>query len=242
METPLRALLHGVRAARSPRRRVHEGSSRVARSRKAAGVWTLGFPVIAGFVLTLGVLNTPLSRAHFDSTGQYSHKTSACASSTNRADPVMDVFYNNATGANVGTHIQHHTGWQNQEGGSQWYKIHENPRVCGQNASSEQRASAGGNDDRIHVRFIKTYHGDATLGTTALATPHDEYVHFICGHAVRDPYGYQNARTAVYNNMVPAGGHTFLGSSNWGNTEEHEQCDGNWVGSIDGKVDFIRIP
>jgi hypothetical protein len=213
-----------------------------------AGAGAFVAAVLVGLAGTTAAIHAPISRAHFSTSGQYSHSDSACTSSTNRKDPVMDVFYNNATAANVGTHIQHHTGWTNQEGGTQWYKIHADPTVCAENASTSQRASGCGSCDRTHVRFKQTYHGDATWGTTSIATPHNEqWVVFNgCGypggHAVYDPWGFQDGRTMIYNNMVPAGGHTFAGSSLWGNTQEMQQCNGDWVGSVDGKVDYIRIP
>ncbi|MGH8546523.1 MAG: hypothetical protein ACREX3_23490 [Gammaproteobacteria bacterium] len=203
--------------------------------------------VAAGLVISLVAINVPASQAHFDTSGKYSHSDSACTSSSNRVDPVMNVFYNNATDSNVGTHIQHHTGWQNQSGSLQWYKIHANPTVCGRNASSAQRASACGSCDRVHIRFKRTYHGDATWGTTSLGTPHNEDWKtgggcFPGKHAVYDPYGFQDGRTLIYNNLVAAGGHTFAGSANWGNTALMPQCDGNSVNSLDGKVDYIRMP
>jgi hypothetical protein len=199
--------------------------------------------VLVGAVAVTAALHVPLSHAHFQ-TGEFSHKDSACESTTNRADPVMDTFYGNVgqvNGTTVGNHIQHHTGWTDQSGGQQWYKTHTSPSVCAQNASTSQRASGCGSCDRIHIRFIKTYHSDATWGDTAIGTPHDEYYNTFCGHAVRAPYGFQNGRTSIYNNMVAAGGHPFAGSFNWGNTAQQKQCDGNWVGSLDGKVDYIFV-
>ncbi len=94
-------------------------------------------------------------------------------SSTNRKDPVMDVFYNNGQSSNVATHVEHHTGWTNTEGEQQWYKIHD-PTVCAQNGTTAQRASGCGGCDRVHIRFRQTYHSDATWGITALGTPHNE--------------------------------------------------------------------
>ncbi len=205
----------------------------------------LALPV--GIAIAVAMFGAAQSRAHFSPTGQYSHSTDACTSSTNRKDPVMDVFYNNATGSNVATHVQHHTGWTNTEGKQQWYKIHADPTVCGQNSTTAQRASGCGSCDRVHIRFRQTYHSDATWGTTALGTPHNEAWKTSGGcfpgeHAVYDPWGFQDGRTMIYNNLVAAGGHTFAGGVIWGNTQEMPQCDGNMVGSVDGKVDYIRMP
>lgn len=209
-------------------------------SRVEAVLVALAFAL--AFTVTSGALGSESARAHFSTSGKYSHSTDACTSSTNRVDPVMNVFYDEAYAPNaVGNHIQHHTGWSNQSGSSQWYKTHANPTRCGKNASESQRASACGNCDRTHIRFKQTYHGDSTWGITALGTPHEE-VWVSCGHAVTYPYGFQNGRTRIYNNMVYSGGHRFAGSKNWGNTATMKQCNNYWVGSLDGKVDYIGIP
>lgn len=198
--------------------------------------------ILVGFALGVAVVSTPASRAHFSTSGQFSHDTDACTSSTNRKDPVMNVFYSNATPSNTGTHIQHHTGWTNQEGGPQNYKVHADPTVCQWNAETSQRASSCGSCARTHIRFKLTWHGDATWGTTSLGTPHNED-HVFCGHAVYDPWGFQDGRTMIYNNVVATGGHGFAGAVYWGNTAEPKpQCNGWQPNSIDGKVDYINMP
>ena len=215
--------------------------------RKDLALCTLA--LILGMGVATVAVGVPLSQAHFSTTGQFSHETDACTSSTNRKDPVMDVFYNNGQSSNVATHVEHHTGWTNTEGSQQWYKIHADPTVCAQNGTTAQRASGCGTCGRVHIRFRQTYHSDATWGITALGTPHNEawvVGPLGCGtgkHAVYYPYGYQDGRTMIYNNLVAAGGHTFGGGVIWGNTQSPlPQCNGDVVRSLDGKVDYIRMP
>jgi hypothetical protein len=202
---------------------------------------------VAGMLGAMIALNDRGADAHF-ARGLYSRSTSDCTSSTNLLDPVMVVFYNNGQAPAIRTHVEHHLGWTNQEGRGQWYKIHEDPTVCGKNIEASQRASACGTCDRYHIRFKETYHSDATWGATSLATPHhEEWVRFngcgiTGGHAVFEPYGFQDGRTVVYNQFVPRGGHVHGGTAVWGNTAQMQQCDGAWVGSLDGYVEFIRIP
>lgn len=214
--------------------------------RRQLGRWArTGAFALVGAGIAVGGVNASGASAHLSTGGQYAHVTSSCAATeADRTDPVMDVFYNNATSSNVASHVQHHTGWTNQTGSNQWWVTHTSPSFCLQNASSEQRAIGCGTCDRYHVRFKQTYHGDATWGITALATPHEEIWLPAQCHVVTSPYGYQNGRTIIYNSLVANGGHAFAGSSYWGNTQLQRQCDGaaSSVRNIDGRVDFVRIP
>lgn len=201
---------------------------------------------VVGMAATTATLRIATASAHF-APGHYSHSTDACTQSTNRVDPVMDAFHEDATATKMRTHVEHHTLWTNQQGSPQVYKTHSNPTVCAENSTLSQRASACGSCDRYHIRFRQTYHSDATWGITSIGTPHQEDwitgqgCGITGGHAVVYPYGFQNGRTVIYNKMVAQGAHPFGGSATWGNTQSLKQCNDTWVSSLDGKVDFIMV-
>lgn len=144
------------------------------------------------------------------------------------------MFYN-ASSTGALNHIQSHTRWTHTDPSTaQYYKIH-GAAVCAANASGAagERASGSGTSDRTHVRVRTTWDSDATYGTTAFATPHEEDYHLLLPpscigkHSVRAPHGYVDAAGEVYNEMVTLGGHAYGGIHYWGGTGTVVQCDGN---------------
>lgn len=105
-------------------------------------------------------------RAHF-SAGSYTHNACPHNPPSTRVDPVNIVFYRNATGAAADSAVVSYAGWTNTTGSTQWFISHA---ACG--GMSHQRAS--GTFSRFHIRMRKTYHNDATLGTTTQASAHHE--------------------------------------------------------------------
>ncbi|MGH3043053.1 MAG: hypothetical protein ACRDNG_15195 [Gaiellaceae bacterium] len=90
-------------------------------------------------------------------------------------------------------------------------------------------------------------------GTTTVGTPHHEDWVSTCnfgagGHAVDKGgvdkgeglrSGFDQGRDLM--SSMGGSGHYPGGSSNWGNTQEFKQCDGDWAGSH-GTVWWIHIP
>lgn len=202
--------------------------------------WTLFLAVPIALVFSNS------AAAHFES-GLYSHRASDCAS---RSDPITVVFYGYATGTRTLNHVRFHTGWGGGSGGGQYFASHG---ICG---AGTQHAESG-TFTRYHIRMRKTYHDDATWGTTSTGTPHHEdWIDsaisgcFPGNHAVDKggvdkggglQSGFDQGRTRIYNALIGQPGHTFGGSVNWGNTQEFKQCDGDWAGSH-GTVYWFRIP
>jgi hypothetical protein len=101
----------------------------------------------------------------------------------------------------------------------------------------------------------KTYHDDATLGTTTTGTPHHEDWVPSCnsgfgGHAVDKggvnlgggaDSGFDQGRQRIFSALSGQPGHPFGGYSSWGNTQEFKQCDGDWAGSH-GSVIWFKMP
>jgi hypothetical protein len=179
--------------------------------------------------------------AHFQS-GLYSHEASDCAS---RIDPITVVFYGSATAGRTQNHIQYHSGWGGSSGGGQYFASHG---VCG--GTTHQAYSDCGTCTRFHIRLRKTYHDDATWGTTTTGTPHHEDWIWYCGHAVDKggvdkgeglQSGFDQGRGKIYSILYGKSGHAFGGTTNWGNTQEFKQCDGDWAGSH-GSVYWFHIP
>lgn len=188
---------------------------------------------------------------HF-SAGFYSHSRSDCAS---RTDPITVIFYGEATAARTLNHVAFHTGWSGgATGGNQYFATHG---ICYPSFGERYDGTV---EDRFHIRAQKTYHGDATWGTTTMSTPHHEdWVTWIwtdCAsngfgnHAVDKggvdkggglQSGFDQGRTAIYNAFYGRSGHEYGGLSYWGNTQEFKQCDGDWAGSH-GNVYWFRIP
>jgi hypothetical protein len=196
--------------------------------------------LVALAAVLIGLAFPGTAWAHFQS-GFYSHDNSGCAS---RVDPITVVFYGYATASRTSNHIKFHTGWGGGSGGNQYFASHGE---CG--GTTYQDYSACGTCTRYHVRMRQTYDDDATFGTTTTGTPHHEDWTY-CGHAVDKggvnlggggQSGFDQGRSRIYTALASASGHGYGGDSNWGNTQEFQQCDHDWAGSH-GSVFWFRIP
>jgi hypothetical protein len=199
------------------------------------GVLSLAAAVLVGLVFS------GTASAHFQ-TGYYSHEGSGCSS---RVDPITVVFYGSATGLRSQNHLRYHSGWDGDPDASQYFASHG---ICG--PTSYETYNDCGTCTRFHIRMRKTYHDDATWGTTTTGTPHHEDWVWYCGHAVDKggvnrgdglQSGFDQGRSRIYSIFYNANGHGFGGTSNWGNTQEFQQCDGDWAGSH-GSVYWFPIP
>jgi hypothetical protein len=203
---------------------------------------TLILAMVFGCVVALGseVSSSKPASAHLDfrrHTSFYSYTDSACK---HAVDPISIVFYRNATLSNVDQHASHHNSWTYHSGSTQYFYDH----YCG--AMDNQNASGDFWQSRYHMR--EWWNWDAKSGYYTLATPHHEDMTW-CGHAVdgsgnEPPGGFVRAKWEIgylWHNWNNGGGtHYFGGSQYWGNTQEFQQCDGDWA-SNDGWIDFVEI-
>jgi hypothetical protein len=195
--------------------------------------------LVALAAVFVGLVFPATADAHFES-GLYSHTGSGCNS---RTDPITVVFYGYATAERSNNHIRFHSGWGGGTGGGQYFASHG---ICG--ATTHHAESGTGS--RYHIRMRKTYDNDASWGTTTAGTPHHEDLIWYCGHAVDKGgvnlgeglwSGFDQGRDRIYGILYGKSGHAFGGSTNWGNTQEFKQCDGDWAGSH-GSVFWFRMP
>lgn len=166
--------------------------------------------------------------------GYYTHD--GCpASNYDRIDPINIVFYGWGTWDRAASQIQTHAGWYDQSGSSQAFVDHGN---C--YGMTTQRAS--GMYSRFHIR-LHPIHYDGGLGWTTVGDAHHEdFVWYCPGHAVDSngssgsgfDQGRRQTRIAFQN-----AGHSWY-SAYWGNTQNFQQCDGDFARS-DGTTVFIVL-
>jgi hypothetical protein len=185
-----------------------------------------------GAIMLLVVAPAP---AHFDSTSKYTHTASNC-SGASRVDPINIVFYTWGTWARAENQVQTHAGWTNGSGSPQYFWDHSTCYLM-----HTQRASGCGTCGRFHIR-IRGQHEDPTLGWTATGDAHHEDWVITCGHAVDangpNGSGFDQGRAQLSNAMW-MGGHSYYYTW-WGNTQNFQQCDGDYSGS-DGNTSFIQL-
>jgi hypothetical protein len=182
--------------------------------------------------------------AHFDTAGQYTHK--GCpGTSSNRIDPINIVFYNWGTYDRAARSTEAHAGWYDQGGSGQYFVDHGNCYFM-----HTQRAQSGVASSRFHIRF-RGQHSDTLWGWTTTGDAHHEDLVFGfsgCwdnggwgGHAVDangpNGSGFDQGRREL-RTRIEAGGHSWF-SQQWGNTQNFQQCDGDWARS-DGTVVFLN--
>jgi hypothetical protein len=175
----------------------------------------------------------------------YSFRDGAC---TERSDPVTVIFYREASAILSNNHVRAHTGWDGGEGGGQNYSSHG---VC--LPGDRHSESAGATSTRYHIRMGRTWDEDVNWGRTTAATPHHEDFLWTCApsnHAVDKGgvnlgqnlwSGFDQGRSRIYDALYGQDAHYFAGDPYWGNTQEFQQCDGDWAGSH-GTTYWFRIP
>lgn len=190
----------------------------------------------AGAALVAALAFAATASAHFDRAGKYTH-TGCPGTSSNRVDPINIVFYNWGTWGRGENNLEYHAGWTNGSGSTQYFVDHGN---C--YSQHTQRASGCGVCGRFHIR-LRGQHSDATLGWTSTGDAHHEDWIWYCGHAVdsngSNGSGFDQGRREVRIRVGDAAGHSWH-TENWGNTQNFQQCDGDWARS-DGIVTFISL-
>jgi hypothetical protein len=149
------------------------------------------------------------------------------------ADPVTNVLWDSGSARLATDHVEHHTGWTNEQGSQQWFTSHAR---C--HEAFAQRASGGPFSSRYHVRISPTLDLDPWTYSAA-AAHHEDFTY--CGHAVDKTVngwsGFDAGRRAVYEALR---GHHAYSYVNYGNSRQFKQCDGDYAGS-NGIVGWWRI-
>jgi hypothetical protein len=188
------------------------------------------FMLAATLAAALAAFAAPAG-AHF-ATGVYTHN--GCPG--NRVDPVNFVFYDNAYGGRTVNQIQYHACWTNTSGSTQYFYSHDTCSVM-----DAQRASGCGACSRYHIR-LNNIHYDTDVGYTAVGDAHHEDFVWYCGHAVdsngSNGSGFDQGRRALRTAFSNAG-HSWS-SVYWGNTQNFQQCDGDYAAS-DGWVVWMHV-
>jgi hypothetical protein len=197
---------------------------------------------ISGIAFVAALALAATASAHFDTSGQYTHK--GCPGTTsNRVDPINFVFYGWGTWDRAARSIEAHAAWYDQGGSDQYFVDHGNCYL-----RHTQRASNGVTHSRFHIR-LRGQHSDYYLGWTTTGDAHHEDVvtgftgcwetYGLGGHAVdangSNGSGFDQGRREL-RLRLEAGGHSWF-TQNWGNTQNFQQCDGDWARS-DGTVVF----
>jgi hypothetical protein len=181
------------------------------------------------------VLTATTAPAHLNVT-EYTFPDCGSVDSSRWVDPINFVLMGPGnTPALSAAHVEHHTGWSNQDGSPQYIWTHNSCQ-----AVREQRASGAGT--RFHARFFPNYDTDEYGNSfTVLGVHHEDLTY--CGHAVDSNgpggSGFDQGREALWGPMYN-GGHDYLGVFYWGNTQSMQQCDGDWAGS-DGSVYYFAV-
>ncbi len=172
--------------------------------------------------------NAPPAAGHFQLA---LYTQTGCFSSD--VDPVTNVFWD-AGGFLATNHLEHHTGWHNGQGSSQWFTSHER---CFQHHA--QRAGGGLTASRFHAR-VSPLLDTAPWSYAAGAAHHERFTY--CGHAVDETVngwsGFDAGRRALYQAMLGTHEYDYV---NYGHTRQFRQCDGDYAGS-NGIVGWWRIP
>jgi hypothetical protein len=186
--------------------------------------------VIAAALVTFG----GAAFAHFD-TGLYTH-SNCPADNNDRVDPINIVFWDWGTSDRVVSQIQSHASWLNGSGSSQTFIDHG---ACFEMGA--QRASSGTASTRFHVRLHPIHLDDSLRWTTVGDAHHEDFV-WYCGHAVdsngSSGSGFDQGRRQL-RILFESAGHSWS-SRFWGNTQNFQQCDGDYASS-DGYTVFIRL-
>jgi hypothetical protein len=192
--------------------------------------------VVVGVALLAALAPTTSASAHFDRAGQYTHN--GCpGNSSNRVDPINIVFYNWGTWDRGRSNLEYHARWFDSGGSTQYFVDHSS---C--HPMHVQRASGCTACSRFHIR-LRGQHSDVSLGWTSTGDAHHEDLVWYCGHAVDSNgpsgSGFDQGRREVRIRVGDASGHSWH-TENWGNTQNFQQCDGDWARS-DGIVTFINL-
>jgi hypothetical protein len=174
----------------------------------------------------------PQARADFQP-GYYTHGSCA-GTSASRIDPVNFVYWDWGTWDRAVSQTQTHAGWLNTSGSSQYFFDHGNCYTM-----TTQRADGGSTSSRFHIRY-HPIHSDATLRWTTIGDAlHEDFTY--CGHAVDangpSGSGFDQGRRQL-RILMENGGHGWY-SEFWGNTQNFQQCDGDYASS-DGYTVFSR--
>lgn len=190
--------------------------------------------VFAAVVATALITCVGVAIGHFN-TGLYTH-SNCPADNYDRVDPINVVFWDWGTSDRVLSQIQSHAGWLNASGSSQTFVDHS---ACYEMAG--QRASGSTASTRFHVR-LHPIHLDEALRWTSVGDAHHEDFVWYCGHAVdsngSSGSGFDQGRRQL-RTLFENAGHSWY-SRYWGNTQNFQQCDGDYAGS-DGYTVFIRL-
>ena len=183
-------------------------------------------------VVAIAAAGATIARADFQP-GQYTH--SSCAgTSASRVDPINFVYWDWGTIGRVVSQTETHAGWMSSSGSGQYFFSHGDCYFM-----ADQRASGGTLSSRFHVRY-HPIHWDASLGWTTIGDAHHEDLTY-CGHAVDSNgdqgSGFDQGRRQL-RIQLENGGHGWR-SEWWGNTQNFQQCDGDYAGS-DGYTVFSR--
>jgi hypothetical protein len=164
--------------------------------------------------------------------GGYTH--GSCAGNYySRIDPVNFVFWDWGTWDRAVNNIHAHAGWYDDGGSGQYFFDNGNCHFM-----TAQRASDGVSSTRFHIRLHPIYH-DASYGWTTIGDAHHEDFVWHCGHAVDsngpEGSGFDQGRRQL-RILQEWGGHGWF-SEWWGNTQNFQQCDGDYASS-DGYTVF----
>lgn len=188
--------------------------------------------LVVAAVITAIAAATPSARADFQP-GYYTHGSCA-GTSASRIDPINFVYWDWGTWDRAASQTQSHAGWTDTGGSSQYFFDHGNCYTM-----TTQRASGGVASSRYHIR-LHPIHSDAALGWTTIGDAHHEDLTY-CGHAVdangSNGSGFDQGRRQL-RILMENRGHGWY-SEFWGNTQNFQQCDGDYASS-DGYTVFSR--
>jgi hypothetical protein len=167
----------------------------------------------------------------------YSIRDNCPFDASRRTDPIMVMFYGNATSWNSRVHINHHTGWESDTGGTAYFQVQSSCDAMN-NQLAENCCTS-----RYHIRWRESPYYDFNYGTVTMATPHHENVEPCFSYHKIDEWnpsngsGYDRGRAYLYQQFV--GGHTYGGLGDWGSTASISQCGQDVAG--DGRVGWWQI-
>lgn len=198
----------------------------------AARAFALVALIAVGATVATAAVLAPQARADFQP-GYYTHGSCA-GTAASRIDPVNFAYWDWGTWDRAVSQTQTHAGWLDTGGSSQYFFDHGNCYTM-----TAQRADGGTASSRHHIRF-HPIHSDATLGWTTIGDAHHEDFTY-CGHAVDangpSGSGFDQGRRQL-RVLLENGGHGWY-SEFWGNTQNFQQCDGDYASS-DGYTVFSR--
>lgn len=199
----------------------------MARGKKSIAA-RIGIPIVGALLLATA------ASAEF-SPGDYTHNQSPCTTQS-RVDPVNIVFYDWGTQGRAENTIETHAGWTDTSGSTQYFYANGSCYVM-----SSQRASGGSTDSRFHIRLHPIYYDNYWGWTTIGDAHHEDFVWYCPGHAVDangpSGSGFDQGRNTLADAHYYGGHNTY--TYWWGNTQNFQQCDGDYAGS-DGYTEFIQ--